>query len=236
MAVDIKRQIGEIFEYNRIKLRVEKTKVIGRCDGCYFGTSLASCLESKHIRGESDDAIRTDIGVIFKKVEDMEERTIKLTLEKAKEFYKKGGELRDLALSVYTESELISLPESWDEFCRTHDVKAGECFFDSDGVIMCAHDSWNRIPSDTFGALPNENAAKAHIALLQLHQLRDCYRQGWEPNWNDSELKYTIYRERGELYIGSCCISRFLSFQSCAIANKFLKNFRNLIEQAGDLI
>ena len=32
----------------------------------------------------------------------MEERTVKLTLEKAKEFYKKGGEFRDLALSAFT--------------------------------------------------------------------------------------------------------------------------------------
>ena len=51
----------------------------------------------------------------------METRTIKLTLEKAKEFYKKGGEFRDLALSAYTEEELtkVELPKTWEEFCET---------------------------------------------------------------------------------------------------------------------
>ena len=39
----------------------------------------------------------------------MEARTITLTPEKAKEFYKKGGELRDLALSAYTEEELLEI-------------------------------------------------------------------------------------------------------------------------------
>ena len=49
----------------------------------------------------------------------MEARVITLTLEKAKEFYKKGGEFRDLALSAYTEEKKKnSLPKTWEEFCN----------------------------------------------------------------------------------------------------------------------
>ena len=67
--------------------------------------------------------------VMFRKVEDMEERTIKLSLDKAKEFYEKGGEFKDLALSAFTEKELkeVKLPKTWEEFCSTHKIKKEEC-------------------------------------------------------------------------------------------------------------
>lgn len=38
----------------------------------------------------------------------METRNIKLTLEKAKEFYDKGGEFRDLALSAFSKEEILA--------------------------------------------------------------------------------------------------------------------------------
>ena len=52
----------------------------------------------------------------------METRAIKLTLEKAKKFYQKGGEFRDLALSAYTEEELtkVELPKTWEDFCYNY--------------------------------------------------------------------------------------------------------------------
>ena len=207
MAVDIKRQIGEIFEYNGIKLRVGKTQEIGRCDGCYLETCLESCAESLPVRGVCVD-------VIFKKVENMEERTIKLTLGKAKEFYKKGGELRGLALSAFTESELISLPKSWDEFCAMYDFK----------------------PEDTIPF--SEQQYKAHAVLLKLHILRDCYRDGWEPNWNDNKfVKYSIVKQNNIPTVVSLWkIPSFLSFQTREITEQFLENFEDLIKQAGDLI
>lgn len=37
----------------------------------------------------------------------LEERNITLSLEKAREFYSKGGELKDLALSAFTEDEIL---------------------------------------------------------------------------------------------------------------------------------
>ena len=47
-----------------------------------------------------------------------EERNITLTLDKAKEWYKKGGELKEIALQAFTEKELNPLPRSWEEFCK----------------------------------------------------------------------------------------------------------------------
>lgn len=113
----MERKVGDIFEYDGVKLRVEEETRI--CDGCFFKCS-SKCDESIQKRGECQSASRSDVGVVFVKVEekDMKERNIKLSLEKAKEFYAKGGEFRDLALSAFTEEELTKkeLPKTWEEY------------------------------------------------------------------------------------------------------------------------
>lgn len=75
---------------------------------------------------------------------------------------------------------------------------------------------------------PAKEAAIARLAFMQLHQLRDCYRQG-------SKFPYAISRNGSHLYISNN-EDKFLSFQTKEIAQEFLNNFRDLIEQAGDLI
>lgn len=101
------------------------------------------------------------------------------------------------------------LPKTWEEFCKTY--------------------------KSTY-ILPSKYAAKQHLALMQLHQLRDCYRQGWIPDWDDEKFIITVNYK--EFYsVGKCIKTKeFLAFQSREIAEEFLTNFRDLIEQAGDLI
>lgn len=101
------------------------------------------------------------------------------------------------------------LPKTWEEFCKTY--------------------------KSTY-VLPSKYAAKQHLALMQLHQLRDCYRQGWIPDWDDEKFIITVNYK--EFYsVGKCIKTKeFLAFQSREIAEEFLTNFRDLIEQAGDLI
>ena len=172
----------------------------------------------------------------------METRVITLTLEKAKEFYKKGGEFRDLALSAYTEEELIEimLPKTWEEFCNNYTVQKGEYFIDSNSIIRQVSLDNLRLPCRDSNLLPNKQAAEAHLALIKLHQLRDCYRQGWKPDWKNNNLpKYCIYcvNKEQKFDIGSFYERReFLSFQSRKLAEEFLNNFRDFILQAGDLI
>ena len=71
---------------------------------------------------------------------------------------------------------------------------------------------------------------------MQLHQLRDCYRQRWLPT--EDKVSFGIIRRvDGCLGIDRFMYSsRFLSFQSKEIAQEFIDNFRDLIKQAGDLI
>ena len=235
----MERKIGEIFECSGVKLRVEPE--ICMCKGCYLKRdSFKWCTQYKSVRGECQKSSRSDIGIIFKKVVDMEERTIKLTLEKAKEFYKKGGELRDLALSVYTKDELtrIELPRTWEEFCSKVSKEEVESYIGTDSDILSAPYLY-RNPKRDRNVLPSQEAAKAHLALMQLHQLRDCYRQGWKPDWSDCEDKYCIvrsYNDTKHLVAAYKGAKVFLSFQSSDIARLFLKNFRSLIEAAGDLV
>lgn len=81
--------------------------------------------------------------------------------------------------------------------------------------------------------------AEASIALAQLSQLRDVYRQGREPDWSNSrEKKYCIaflFDKAIEVVNYSNC-NHFLSFQDEETAELFLENFRDLIEKAKPLM
>lgn len=209
------------------------------CKGCYFNRDCFKWRNQyKSVRGACQKASRSDIGIIFKKVGDMEERSIKLTLEKAKEFYKKGGELRDLALLVYTKDELmiIELPRTWEEFCSKVSKKEVESYIGTDSDILPAPYLY-RNPKRDRNVLPSQEAAKAHLALMQLHQLRDCYRQGWKPDFSDKSTKYCVKVKDDYVYLyTSRETSCFLLFQTLDIARCFMENFRDLIIKAGDLV
>ena len=127
------------------------------------------------------------------------------------------------------------LPKTWEEFCKQNRIKKGECLIDDcccikEILVSTRHERIDR------SVLPNERAAEQHLALMQLHQLRDCYRQGWTPSYG--EICYTINRFMDNSYYihTSTTYSSFLTFQSKEIAKEFLDNFKNLIEQARDLI
>lgn len=160
----------------------------------------------------------------------METRCIKITLDTAMRMYEQGGESREIALGAFTEKEIISgrLPKTWDEYC----IKHGEV---GDKIKASLNTTYTMINKYTFS---DYKQAQAHIAMIKLHLLRDEYRQGWKPDWKDSEhKKYVIQSSEGEYYVDDYYnISTFLAFQDEKQANEFLTNFRELIEQAGDLI
>ena len=169
----------------------------------------------------------------LKPYEEMKEkRNITLTLEKAKEWYKKGGELKEIALQAFTEKELNSLPRSWEEFCKNYPVKKGECVLESEDKISVTPWSINIRRLKTW--IPSKKSAEAHLAMIQLEQLRDCWRQGWKPTKYDTA--YHIIQYPKEYSILPFCFRSFLSFPTKEMAEEFLKCFRDLIEKAGDLI
>ena len=173
----------------------------------------------------------------------MEERNVKISIEKAREWYNQGGELKEIALSAFTENEIkeSALPNSWQDFCNMYPLKSTEWFINNDSNLKAIDIDgvYNiRYSKDYRNVLPSLKAAEAHRALMQLHQLRDCYRQGWKPDWEDDDIiKYCIALENNRYVFYKNLVScKFLSFQSKEIAEKFLNNFKGLIETAGDLI
>ena len=138
----------------------------------------------------------------------------------------------------------FQLPRTWEEFCDTNKISLNEAFINSCSKVETVTFVQKRNPCYDKNLLPNKEAAEQYIALMQLHQLRDYYRQGWKPDWcNISEIKYCIVYTKSKdgqnnLYsvgqYGSTV--RFLSFESEQIAEEFLTHFKDLIEKAGDLI
>lgn len=138
---------------------------------------------------------------------------------------------------IIFEDIIQKLPETWEEFCKLYPIKEEEYYIELNSIPTKTLIG-ERFDHDDKNVLPSKKAAEAHLALMQLHQLRDCYRQGWKPDWkNNCQEKYCIefsdYQYKIFKYFVSC---RFLSFQSEDIAKKFLMYFKNLIKQAEDLI
>lgn len=220
------REIGEVFDCNGVKLCVKED--IECCVGCFFYENNISCSSYHGDIGECDCTKRIDSkSVIFEEVEDMEERAIKLTLEKAKEFYNKGGEFKDLALSAFTVEELThkALPKTWKEYKENWAER-------EKGIRL---EDMSEVELDKIKI--SKDITSAHNALLALHLLRDCYRQGWKPDYSDGVWKYFPCRDDGGSFTVSCCLcSHFLTFPTKKIAEEFTHNFKDLIIQAGDLL
>ena len=167
-----------------------------------------------------------------------EERFVTLTLDKAQEWYKKGGELREIALQAFSEKELNPLPRSWEEFCDMHSKRTdNEYFIENNSDICKASAAFSRLLNSDKNLCPSKESAEAHLAMIQLEQLRNCWRQGWVPDYTKTYKKFRI-KKLGTEYIvdWSTGLSDFLVFQTEELAKEFLEYFRDLIEKAGDLI
>lgn len=143
-------------------------------------------------------------------------------------------EQRDWSKVKY-ERPVENLPKTWDEFVREMGFIPEKFTFD--GLYMELSDCM-LAGSDDIGRYCDQ-----HIAMVKLHALRDCYRQGWKPDDKnvDGKSPYAIgfIRKEGGLkpHIGIyAAINRFLSFQDEEHARLFLKCFEDIIKEAGDLI
>lgn len=131
----------------------------------------------------------------------------------------------------------VYLPESWEEFCSLNPRKDDETYILADSSICDCRIRGERRAMTDKNLLPNSDAAKQHLALMQLHQLRDCYRVGWDETMNGG-MGWVVYVDyRNNLDRIGCSYGRgFLSFQNKEIADEFAKNFKDLILQAKTLL
>ena len=125
------------------------------------------------------------------------------------------------------------LPKTWEEcIAKIRDL---ECI-DRNSCIDTATFS-DDVASNHINDIPI-GLGKPMLALCQLLVCREVYRQGWKPNWkDDKEIKYCIERVENWITKETYKITaKVLSFQSAEIRDEFLENFRDLIEEAKELI
>lgn len=162
-------------------------------------------------------------------------------------------EVSDSKQAVLKDNQVIfedigsQLPKTWEEFCEISSISEKECLIsDYYGVSKVHHIRSYPVPRDPKrdgNILPSKKDAEQHLALMKLHQLRDCYRGDWIPTLKVSDDRYGIgyfySTNTGKIELSAgrcCCSSMFLTFPTQKLAEEFLTNFRELIEQAGDLI
>lgn len=165
------------------------------------------------------------------------EKTLTVTLTEAQEWYKKGGELKELALTLFNDEELKKeLPKTWKACFKTMYEGKGAEFINGLSEIKNISGIYSLDIVGDRKLLPI-GMGKPMLALCQLLICREVYRDGWKPNWTDENLKYVIEYYGGDIqtihYKRTSCI---LSFQSEELRNEFYKNFKDLIEEAKELI
>ena len=160
--------------------------------------------------------------------------------------FPEGFELKKVSDNKYQiVKKEVKLPDTWDEFCETHDIRVEECYindecglcFPEDKVALKLIEGVERRRFKDRNVLPNKEYAEAVLALCQLIQLRDCYRQGWKPDWTDASNKYCIAFNADDrrVRVENVSLHNIFSFQSEDIRAKFLDNFKDLIETASYL-
>ena len=124
------------------------------------------------------------------------------------------------------------LPKTWEEcIAKIKDLEYIDrnCIYKATFSAETASNHINNIPI---------GLGKPMLALCKLLVCREVYRQGWKPNWtNENENKYCIINDSNKIETSiNASIGRVLSFQSAEIRDQFLENFKDLIEEAKELI
>lgn len=132
------------------------------------------------------------------------------------------------------------LPITWKEFCEQNPNLEGEYFIGLTSDIIKYKNNINICRDQNYdkNLLSTKEDAEAHLALIQLHRLRDVYRQRWVPDYKKVlSIKYAIrFINNALCIIQTNTQSNFLTFQSQEIAEQFLENFEDLILEAKELI
>ena len=147
-----------------------------------------------------------------------------LTKEIAQKMYESNEQsLKDFALLNYPELGKKQLPKTWEEL---KDVKGW--YIEYNSIVVGAN--YPNSDNEDKNIFATKEQAEASIAMAQLSQLREVYRDGWKPDFSNSETKYVIEFYENKIYKDECCgTNNFLSFQSAEVRDEFLENFRDLI-------
>lgn len=149
------------------------------------------------------------------------EKYLKVSFEEALNWYNKGKEWKQLALTLYTEEELIfnTLPKTWEDYLRN-----------------CS--KFPAIEAFEIMTLEGILSLKKYAIFRQLELLKNYYNSLESPiDWESKTRKYNIIQGNGKLRIVQTYYNkRFLSFKSERTAILFMEAFKDLIKNIADLI
>lgn len=223
----MERKIGEIFKYNDVTLEVVKANP--GCEGCYFRQRL--CGESIHITGYCCGR-KDKTSVIFKEVKNnMKEEVKEIILPEGFVVDK----IEDGRIILKSENKL----DSWKECVEYLKNKESLEFIDNTSNIIGIKEIGVLGSKSDRNILPR-GYGEALLALSQLLICRNAWweRLNWVPNWkSESQEKYCIVNWRNEVSKTSTGFMNYiLAFPTPETRDEFLDTFKNLIEQAKDLI
>ena len=123
-------------------------------------------------------------------------------------------------------------PMSWEEYCEQNPIKKGECRINT--YSNCAELDLDKRYANTDANVMSEDLCKAFIAYMKLIQLRNAWVKDCENGDEDEYLKIVYTEERGfyDVRLGKTG----LSFPTSAMAEEFIKTFKDLLEVAKLLI
>jgi hypothetical protein len=131
------------------------------------------------------------------------------------------------------------LPTTWEEFCKTHPLTEKDCWVAVTGRIhSVSMHSKERFPETDRTLLPSKEYAEAMLALCQLIQLRECYNDGWKPDWTDkNSYKFCLSYSSNNIVEETLFVEhRVMAFKTRNLRKQFLENFKDLIEIAKPLL
>lgn len=153
---------------------------------------------------------------IVEKKENMETKEVKI---ECPEGYVIDNENSTFEKIVFKKEEK-KLPKTWDEYFEATPPIEHNFHLDGYGVP--------------------KQYEKAFVALNKLICLRDVYNEGWKPAWNNpDQKKYSIYYHTNYVYMTfreNSDQTRVLTFKSEYLCHLFYENFRDIIEQAKELL
>lgn len=157
----------------------------------------------------------------------METKEMKIQVPEGYEIDKENSTFEKIVFKK-VENEL---PKSWEDLMT---VK-GYCVDTFSKIENCCEECYTYKKNKNL--FPTKEEAEACLALAQLCQLRDRYNDGWKPNWKNGTEKYSIYFNADKIYSGDIYKTQsVLSFKTKELRDKFLENFRDLIEIAKPLL
>ena len=127
------------------------------------------------------------------------------------------------------------LPKTWEEFCEKNPRRPREFFIHANSTICTCYANEQRDERNSNfdkNLLTSEEKAEAILALCQLIQLRDCYNDGWKPDWTTCKTKHCLaLGPNGWYTCTSGTAEHIFAFKTEKLRDEFGKNFKDLLDK-----